>query len=142
MFKHCVKFRNNIYYKVFNEKYWTLKDFNIEKKITNDEWNRVKDGEIHYNLINNKKHVGHFRVRLKTGQVGIAHLDKEYRGYGIGYQMIKLITNDKINFDGKSELFAVTDKGHYFWKKLPNSVYKLPADDSITGGGYRFDVNE
>ena len=53
--------------------------------------------------------------------------------------MIKLLTKDKIDYNGSGELFVVTTEENTFWKKMPNnSGFITPVDSSTTAGGYRF----
>jgi hypothetical protein len=134
------KIRDNIYSTLFDRKYWSLSDFKIKKIYKYDDWNLVKNGEIEYYLYNSDICIGYFNLRLKTGQIGIAVIDKEYRGYGVGLDLVKKLSKDKNEYNGNTELFAVTSENHPFWKKLPNSKYKTPADNSISGGGYRFNL--
>jgi len=104
-------------------------------------WNRLENGEVHYDLYDSTgKRVGNSHVRLTSGQMCSTRLDEEYRGCKMGYDLVALMTNDKFDFDGTTELFVVTIKNHPFWSKLPNSEFLQPAGPRVTGSGFRFDL--
>ena len=138
--------RNKMYVQLFGINYWSLEDFNIVKTYTDDRANKIKNGQIEYKLyVKNEQSepIGTFIFRLGTGQIGFAYVKDEYKNGGIGTEMIKLLTKDKINYDGSGELFVVTTKNHPFWMKMPNnSGFITPACSSVTGGGYRFNLTD
>jgi GNAT superfamily N-acetyltransferase len=146
----CTKIRDFIYETYIGEKFYTIRDFTIIRSQHDDIWNDLKNGDIHYHLyktpeIEPHNYIGHFMIRVKNGQIGIAMLEPEYQGYGIGYYMVEKMTRDKIAYDGKSELFTITYEGHPFWEKLPNSTFHDPLSkqniiDPHISRGYRFDL--
>ena len=135
--------RNKLYFKIFKKQYWTLKDFTVERTIRNDMWNKLKNGEVHYDLFDsNGKRVGHSHIRLATGQMCSTRLDEQYRSCKIGYELVALATHDKYEYDKTTQLFAVTTNNHPFWSKLPNSCPHSPAGPGITGSGFKFDLGK
>jgi hypothetical protein len=112
----------------------------IQKTILDDKWNKIIQGEILYNLIINKKNVGHMKLRLYTGQISSIGIDKIYRNSGYGILMLKYGINDRYSLYKKTDLFAVTIKEHPFWRKINHSEYFTRIDNSVTGSGYRINL--
>ena len=125
-----------IYSTILGPKY-TIDDFKKELIIvdkTNYEKYRLPYG-YNYKFYYNDKYVGliHFR---ENGQIGILRLDEEYRGWGIGEEMLEL-TKEIVETDQR---WCVTSKDHPFWKNRKNAVWKEPAHWSVTGNGYEFNL--
>lgn len=112
----------------------------LQKIFLDDKWNKVINGEILYNLIIDKKNVGHMKLRLSTGQVSSIGIDNIYRNKGFAIMMLKQGIYDRYTLYNKNDLFAVTIKEHYFWSKLNHSEYFNVVDNSVTGSGYRINL--
>lgn len=95
-----------------------------------------------YQLYDQEVNIGCITYNLETGQIGYIWLDEEYRGHTLGRQMFNHAIKDVSNAGQSKTMFAFTSKDHEFWSKLPASVFKDPADESITGPGYSINIQD
>lgn len=125
-----------IYSTLLGPKY-TIDDFKKEFIIVdgnNYEKSQLPFG-YNYKFYYNNKCVGLINFR-ENGQIGILRLDDEYRGWGIGSEMLEL-TKEFVDTDKR---WCVTFEDHPFWKSMKNAVWKEPAHWSVTGNGYEFEL--
>ena len=87
-----------------------------------------------YKYYYNGEFVGILNFR-SNGQIGLIMLNREFQGWGIGADMLL-----ETNIIKKDKLWCVTSKGHPFWSSRKNAVWKDPIHDSVTSGGYEFEL--
>lgn len=119
--------------KFYGPKY-SIKDFTKTLKVSDDTWNNIPNGDLEYRFYKDNKEVGLISFRRGTGQIGVMYLNEEYRGWGIGKDILRLAKKD-IDTD---RVWCVTIENHGFWKSRKDSVWKDPAHSSVTGSGYSF----
>ncbi len=117
---------------------YTLDMFHKEVSVSDDEWNKIKNGEIKVEL---KDHhdmhqIGFIRYRKYVGQLGLLFItDKDYMNRGLGTQLVDLAIGDMKSVNVK-EVWAVTRDEHPFWSKHLNYTKRDPAHHTITASGY------
>lgn len=79
------------------------------------------------------ENVGYVQFR-ENGQIGALNISQNYRGYGLGPQLLKF-AGDKIK---TNEMFVVCSKDNWFWKSRQGAYWTRPAGEGCTSGGYRF----
>lgn len=84
------------------------------------------------------KEIAYLSFRPHNGQVGIIYLEPEYRGNGLGKEIVEMARQERINKYNASDLWCVTPETHPFWKNYKNSSWHDPVDKSVRGHGYRF----
>jgi hypothetical protein len=122
-----------------------LSDFTEVKKVSDDTFNKIKDGDImlkYYikNKIDEDSLVGYIKYRT-TGQVGLFFItNKEYQNRGLGKQILTKVINELVINQCK-EVWAVTIDDHPFWSNVYNKQFipRHPAHPSV--GGSRYYIN-
>jgi RimJ/RimL family protein N-acetyltransferase len=121
-----------------------LSNFIEKKTVTDDTWNKIKDGQVRYEYFQNETDKEPFAMidfRPGVGQIGIIGIWPESnRNRGLGKQMLRKAMNDIKAFGKTDTVWAVTSENHTFWSNVFNKsfIWKVPAHDTVTGHGYSF----
>lgn len=107
-----------------------------------DSYHHIVAGSKKYKLIHNNIPIGYMSTRPFNGQIGIIRLDSNYRGIGIGHQLLKAAYDDIISDDRATNMWAVTMKDHPFWRNIPGMQWTEPAHHSVTGNGYSVSLTD
>jgi len=117
-----------------------LDNYKEIRKVKDDRWNKIENGNTRLEYFDNDKEVGYIDYRSFTGQVGIFYLEPEYRQKGLGTQIL-LKAMEEMRENKVPNVWAVTTKDHEFWSKVfkGSMSWNKPAHNdtySITGSGY------
>jgi hypothetical protein len=112
----------------------------FNKKIKNDTYNKVPNGETHMDILHNDKKIGYVNYRHHNGQIGIICVEKNYRNKGVGICTLNKIEEELIK-NKVPTLWGITTKDHYFWSKYKNIIWSERPHDSVTGSGYLKKLN-
>lgn len=121
-----------------------LSNFIERKTVSDDTWNKIKDGQVCYKYFQNetdKDPIAMVDFRPGVGQIGIIGIWPEsYRNRGLGKQMLRKAMNDIKAFGKTDTVWAVTTENHTFWSNVFNKsfVWKNPAHTTVAGSGYSF----
>ena len=116
----------------------TLDMFNMNVKINDDTWNKIKQGEVFIELKdkNDNHQIGYINYRKYIGQLGLLFItDKKYINRGLGTQLVNFAIEDMKTVATK-EVWLVTRDNHPFWSKHMNFTKREPAHFTVTGSGY------
>ena len=117
--------------------------FILERKVSDDTHNRVKDGDVEVWYKLDDKVVGYINYRPHNGQIGIIDLLPSYRYQGLGKQML-LETVQEAKQHGVDELWGVASKDHSVWKNIfgGKMKWRTPAHSSVGGDGYYIKIDD
>ena len=107
----------------------------FNKKIVNDKYNKVPNGETHMDILHNDEKIGYVNYRQHNGQIGIIYIEQKYRNKGVGTCTLKKIEEELIK-NKVTKLYTITTKDHYFWSKYKYIIWNERPHDSVTGSGY------
>ena len=127
---------NKLFQSCFGRQMYKLTDFTIIKETCDDTFNKVKYGRYVYIFLHNNEKVGEMTLKHHNGQIGILWLHPDYRGMGIGQEMITMA--ERATNINVTELWAVTISDHPFWMRQYKAKWCEPVHKSVTGSGYRF----
>lgn len=123
-----------------------LRDFIEKKVVSDDEWNKIKNGNVRYEYFKEENDIrpfGYIQFRPTVGQIGLFFIfDKNLRGRGLGKQMLLKAIQD-IKEHGKVDtIWAVTLENHEFWSNVWNKsfTWKDPPHSTVTSGGYKLKI--
>jgi GNAT superfamily N-acetyltransferase len=130
-----------------------IRDFTEVRYVFDDTWNRCDRGDItrvyyeksaeamEWRDVDRRnplgKYVGCINYRVGSGQVGIFLLEAEYRGRGLGPQILLRAIGD-MRKAGCDTVWAVTSENHPFWSTAWNKAFApaSPAGPGVSGSGY------
>ena len=121
-----------------------ISDFIVKKIISDDNWNKIKNGNIRYEYFENNSDetpFGYIDFRPGVGQIGQFYIhDDRFRNRGLGKQILTKALDDIKEFGTADTIWAVTRENHPFWSNVWNKsfTWKDPAHYSVTGSGYSF----
>lgn len=154
---------------IYPKKQLKLSDFQEFRFIIDDTFNKVTNGNIWLcyfdknkqidiinqinnmdkNLIKNRddveqiahKSIGYVSYKIKTGQIGLFFINKDYQNFGLGKQILLNIINELL-FDN-NEVWLITTKNHPFWSNVFENSFEYydRPHDSVTGSGYKLNLN-
>jgi len=133
------KFINGYVYELTGSQFYKLSDFtcSFEKKLnTGRSYEKVNHIYKYYD--ENNTEIGYLHFHPESGQIGIIRLDEEYRGIGLGTQMIKIVEDARKPFG--NNLWVVSTPYHPFWEKQYKATWKDPANYRVTGSGFAFKI--
>lgn len=118
----------------------SISNFKQVRIVKDDTWNNIPESEILVEFYNIDKKIGHIQYRLGTGQIGLIYLDEEYRGYGLGKQILTDTINE-MKKNNIKDIWAVTSKSHDFWSNVFDKSFKWydskDLHPSVSGDGYK-----
>jgi len=156
---------------IYSKKKLKLYDFQEFRFIIDDTYNNITNGNIwllyfdknkqidmitqinntDLNLIKTRKDVekiahksiGYISYKIKTGQIGLFFINKDYQNLGLGKHILFKLINEQINSDNK-KIWAITSKDHSFWSNVFEQSFKFASrpHNSVTGSGYLLDLDK
>jgi hypothetical protein len=126
-----------------------INNYNINRYISDDNFNNSEDGQYRDDIYIDNKKVGYIEYRIKTGQICLFYIyEREIRNCGLGknvlYNTIETIRfkNPQIKY-----VWAATSKNHPFWSNVYNKNFIYSGDNSsvhnsITGFGYSLELSK
>lgn len=121
-----------------------IRSLHTTKKIFNPQLKEVlrpstnyKTGEVVLDYYYDEVQMGLVQYHLKTGQIGMLIIHKDYSNIGIGKYIVgKIIEEMKENKN--NELWLIANKEHTFWSNVFNKSfsYRTPITDNIPFGGF------
>jgi GNAT superfamily N-acetyltransferase len=126
-----------------------LANFNENRKILDDTWNHVPNGEV--DIIYNDKITGdwvaNINYRIKSGQIGLLFVDSKYHRRGLGREILtNAISHIREVSPETRTVWAITSDNHSFWSQIEidgKKFYHRPSrqvHQSVTGSGYVYDL--
>jgi GNAT superfamily N-acetyltransferase len=116
--------------------------FNIKTTISDDIWNKIKDGQTTIELIDkdDEHKIGYISYRKYVGQIGLLFItDENYMRRSLGTQLLNIAIAD-MKTVGTKEVWAVTSDNHYYWSNIMNFKPRSPAHSTVTGSGYAMKI--
>jgi hypothetical protein len=122
----------------------TLSDFDVVTTVTNDEWNGVKDGDVHnrfFTKTDPPKAMGSLNYRLHTGQIGWLNCYESFMNRGLEEQLLKKAEDDIRAYGTANTIWeAVVPKESPLYSNDTRFTWKDPAHNSVTGDGWSMDL--
>jgi hypothetical protein len=155
---------------IYAKKQLKLSDFQEFRFIIDDSFNKVTNGNIWLcyfdknnqidsineinnmdkNLIKNRddveqiahKSIGYVSYKIKTGQIGLFFINKDYQNFGLGKQILLNIINEFMV--EKKKIWAVTSQNHPFWSNVFEQSFEFTSrpHESVTGSGYLLNLDK
>ena len=121
----------------------SIHDF-VEKRVIRDDiFNKVKNGEVYRYYYHNDLEIGGINYRIHNGQIGIIDLLPEYRGRGLGKQILSEVIVE-LKGCGVSHVWAVASEENPFWKNVKvfnkSFTFKKRVHNSVSGSGYIMEI--
>lgn len=127
LFKHLNTTQN----KFANTKYLYLNNF--QQCVSG----KNKNGEIVVNYYDNSENIGLTQYNIKTGEIGMIIINREYRGKSLGKQIVFNIIEDmKVN--KLEEVWVQAPHNHIFWSNVFNKSFTFRSPINSEKGGRGF----
>jgi len=158
------------FFDIYPKKQLKLRDFQEFRFVIDDNWNNVTNGNIwlcyfdknkqidEITEINNmdkklissrddvehiaNKSIGYVSYKIKTGQIGLLFIKKDYQNLNLGKQILLNIINE-LTVDNK-QIWAVTTQDHPFWSNVFEQSFEFTRrpHNSVTGSGYLLNIDK
>jgi hypothetical protein len=121
-----------------------IRCLNNTKKVFNPQLQEVvrpstnyKTGETVLDYYYDGVQMGLVQYHLKTGQIGMLLIHKNYCNMGIGKYIVGNII-EEMKENNNSELWLISNKNHTFWSNVFNKSfsYRSPITDTLPFGGF------
>ncbi len=102
-----------------------LEDFKEIRTVTDDNWNKIKNGNINLEYFDkNNNSIGYIDYRVNVGQIGLFFItNHSYINRGLGKQILEKAIKE-IKLYKVKEVWAVTTDNHPFWSNVWNKSFK------------------
>ena len=132
---------NSLSYKLYGKPFYSLSKFNIVKHGIDNVKNKNSGSVVTYKLYNNvfnNQQIGECKTNLLTGEINNIEIVHEYRGLGLGKELLKLVCKDRIKHFNNNILWCTTHYNNSFFNKLDNSTWRHNISFHRCGNGYQF----
>jgi predicted acetyltransferase len=99
-----------------------------------------KSGEIVINYYDNNENIGVTQYNIKSGEIGLILINKEYRGKTLGKQIITNIIHD-MKLNNINEVWVQAPNNHIFWSNVFNKSFTFRTPISLEKGGRGYFMN-